>query len=112
MSQNEDELLTLKDAAEALAKELPGRSATDILETLIQGFLRGEFERNGRTRVRLFNADGVVNFQDFLAFAQVFGGRAGDGKYSARYDLNQDGSVGFSDFLEFAAAFGTRVDQP
>jgi len=59
-----------------------------------------------------FNADGVVDFQDFLAFAQVFGGREGDGKYSARFDLTQDGSVGFSDFLEFAAAFGTRVDQP
>ena len=52
-----------------------------------------------------FNADGAVNFSDFLIFASGFGRRQSDPAYNNSLDLNQDGEVGFSDFLIFAAAF-------
>ena len=50
-----------------------------------------------------FNQDGIVDFQDFLQFADGF--QRGD----TRFDLNGDGETGFSDFLEFARAFGRRT---
>ncbi len=49
-----------------------------------------------------FNNDGVVDFQDFLQFADGF--QRGD----TRFDIDGDGQTGFSDFLEFARAFGRR----
>jgi uncharacterized protein (DUF1501 family) len=49
-----------------------------------------------------FNNDGVVDFQDFLQFADGF--QRGD----TRFDLDGDGETGFTDFLEFARAFGRR----
>ena len=49
-----------------------------------------------------FNNDGVVDFSDFLEFADGF--QRGDTKY----DIDGDGQTGFSDFLEFARAFGRR----
>ena len=49
-----------------------------------------------------FNNDGVVDFGDFLEFADGF--QRGDTKY----DIDGDGQTGFSDFLEFARAFGRR----
>ena len=53
-----------------------------------------------------FNGDGVVDFEDFLLFAQHFGTRAGDSGWDARFDLDGDGVVGFSDFLIFGGLFG------
>ena len=50
-----------------------------------------------------FNQDGIVDFQDFLQFADGF--QRGD----TRFDLNGDGETGFNDFLEFARAFGRRT---
>ena len=47
-----------------------------------------------------FNGDGIVDFLDFLPFAEAFGST------SATYDLDNDGLVGFSDFLTFTNAFG------
>lgn len=52
-----------------------------------------------------FNADGVVNFSDFLLFASGFGRQPSDPKYNIHFDLDRDGKIGFSDFLLFAAAF-------
>ena len=49
-----------------------------------------------------FNNDGIVDFQDFLQFADGF--QRGD----TRFDIDGDGETGFSDFLEFARAFGRR----
>lgn len=49
-----------------------------------------------------FNNDGIVDFDDFLQFADGF--QRGD----ARFDLDGDGQTGFTDFLEFARAFGRR----
>jgi hypothetical protein len=53
-----------------------------------------------------FNADGVTNFSDFIAFAKVYGASAGDSDYDARFDLNANGSVEFGDFIAFAQAYG------
>ena len=55
-----------------------------------------------RTTQSDFNNDGVVDFDDFLQFADGFS------KGDPKYDLDGDGETGFSDFLEFARAFGTR----
>ena len=53
-----------------------------------------------------FDGNGVVDFSDFLRFAQQFGLNQGDAGYDARYDLDGNGAIGFGDFLIFAAAFG------
>ncbi len=47
-----------------------------------------------------FNADGNVDFQDFILLAQAFGSG------QALFDLDGDGVVSFGDFLLFARAFG------
>ncbi len=59
-----------------------------------------------------FNGDGRVGFADFLAFADQFGSRRGDGRYEARYDLDSNGVIGFSDFLIFGNSFGKEVSSP
>ena len=55
------------------------------------------------------NADGQVDFEDFVVFAQGFGTSRGDAGYDSRYDLDGDGTVGFSDFVIFAGAFGLET---
>ena len=47
-----------------------------------------------------FNADGKVDFLDFLAFAQNYG------TTSAAYDLDGSGRVDFADFLQFVKSYG------
>mgnify|MGYP003997832021 CR=1 FL=1 len=47
-----------------------------------------------------FNADGKVDFFDFLPFAEAFGGA------DPGFDLDEDGFIGFADFLIFVNAFG------
>ena len=49
-----------------------------------------------------FNADGKVDFADFIEFASAYGGT------DTKYDLDNNGSVGFGDFLRFADAFRNR----
>ena len=56
-----------------------------------------------------FSGNGVVGFEDFIAFVQVFDSVAGDGIYEARFDLSGDGRIGFEDFLIFAGSFGKEV---
>ena len=58
-----------------------------------------------------FNGDGVVNFNDFVQFAGVFGSSRGGGTYEAKYDLDSDGMIGFSDFVIFAGNFGKAVNR-
>ncbi|MDE2998645.1 MAG: heparinase II/III family protein [Gemmatimonadota bacterium] len=53
-----------------------------------------------------FNGDGVVAFDDFVAFVRNFGATRSDDGFDERYDLNLDGRVGFGDFVLFATAFG------
>ena len=49
-----------------------------------------------------FNADGKVDFTDFIEFAQGYGGT------NPKYDLDSDGTVGFGDFLRFVDAYRNR----
>ena len=46
-----------------------------------------------------FNSDGVIDFADFVLFAQGFGST------DLRFDLDGDGTVGFADFIVFVTAF-------
>jgi len=52
-----------------------------------------------------FNFDQVVDFADFLIFAQGFGRGPSDPAYNALLDLNKDTQVDFADFLIFVTAF-------
>ena len=56
-----------------------------------------------------FNGNGTVGFEDFIAFAQVYGLSEGDDRYHSRYNLSQNGSIGFEDFIQFAQAYGKPV---
>ena len=58
-----------------------------------------------------FNADGVVDFADFLLFAVVFGTKDGEKDYESKYDLDESGEIDFSDFLIFAKSFGQKVER-
>lgn len=58
-----------------------------------------------------FDANGVVDFSDFLTFAAAFG-QSATGDY-AQFDLDGSGGViEFGDFLVFAAAYGQSSTDP
>ena len=50
-----------------------------------------------------FDGSGVVDFSDFLLFAEAFGTPA------AAYDIDASGVVDFGDFLVVAGSFGKQV---
>ncbi len=52
------------------------------------------------TRDADFDANGIVDFGDFILFAQAFGSN------QHLFDLDGNGSVGFPDFILFAQRFG------
>lgn len=54
-----------------------------------------------------FNNDNVIDFQDFVAFAQNFGRSSSDLDFNAVYDLDGNGETGFTDFVIFVASFGS-----
>ena len=53
-----------------------------------------------------FNADGQIDFRDFLIFANAFGSA------DSRFDLDADGRVGFGDFLRFVRVYESRSEMP
>lgn len=53
-----------------------------------------------------FDADGSVNFNDFVAFSQGFGVSPNNSDHNPFLDLNGDGPVDFQDFLIFVSHFG------
>ena len=54
-----------------------------------------------------FNRNGVVDFDDFFAFANVFGRKQNvDPDYDRRFDLVFDGIIDLDDFFLFASHFG------
>ena len=59
-----------------------------------------------------FDANGTVDFSDFLLFVSKFGARQGDERYESQFDLDGDGEVGFGDFLIFAGSFGKTEPAP
>ncbi len=66
--------------------------------------------QNGSPPSPDFNGNGIVDFPDFLLFANAFGSQAGQEKYESKYDLDGDGEIGFPDFILFAIAFGQTVN--
>ena len=57
------------------------------------------------------DADGKVDFDDFLAFAAHYGTAAGDRGFSYTYDFNHSGRIDFTDFLMLARNYGSQVPQ-
>ena len=56
-----------------------------------------------------FDRSGVVDFADFLLFAEAFGSKEGQEQYESKYDLDGNGEIGILDFLIFADNFGKVV---
>lgn len=52
-----------------------------------------------------FNSDGKVNLEDFFAFAEKYGARAGDNVYETKYDLDNSGRLDMEDFTLFSEDF-------
>jgi hypothetical protein len=55
---------------------------------------------HAQTKPADFDGSGLVDFADFLLFANAFGST------DATYDLDASGTVDFGDFLMFVEAFG------
>ena len=58
-----------------------------------------------------FNGNGTVDIPDFLLFVDVFGLKAGQEGYEARYSLDGNDEIGIPDFLIFVDHFGKVVSQ-
>ena len=58
-----------------------------------------------------FDANGVVDFGDFVLFARAFGSGEGDENYQEKYDLDGDREIAFGDFVVFAGRFGASVNR-
>lgn len=48
-----------------------------------------------------FDGSGLVDFRDFLLFAEHFGSEFGDNRYNDTYDIVPDGTINFADFVLF-----------
>ena len=61
-----------------------------------------------------FNANGRVDFPDFLMFARSFGWSIGYPSYDPTYDFDGNTRVNFADFIVFARAYGKscKTDVP
>ena len=53
-----------------------------------------------------FDGSGMVDFSDFVLFAQSFGKNLDQEGYDAKFDLDGSGRIDFQDFVEFASSFG------
>ena len=56
-----------------------------------------------------FNGDGIVDVNDFSAFANFYGTQRGDGTYQAKYDLDSNDVIGISDLIIFMENYGNQV---
>lgn len=56
-----------------------------------------------------FDGDGLVGFDDFFLFADVFGQDIGEKEERERFDFNGDGKVFWEDFFAFADSFGITI---
>lgn len=85
------------------------REETEIGIRLSQGTDDGgERQEEAATAGRSdFDGSGVVDYEDFFAFASAFGTSRGDPGFESAFDLDGDGRVGFGDFFLFASIFGT-----
>ena len=53
-----------------------------------------------------FDGDGMVDFDDFLAFVAHFGTSSGEEGFEEEFDLTGDGKIDFDDFFAFVSNFG------
>ena len=60
----------------------------------------------GIKRTGDFDANGQVDFTDFLNFASAFGAAVGMADYKTDFDFDNNGQIAFPDFLTFASVFG------
>jgi hypothetical protein len=67
-------------------------SIATITDEFVEPPIQGDFDGNGK-----------VDFTDFFAFADAFGGS------DSQFDLNKSGSVDFDDFFIFADNFGKNL---
>ena len=89
---------------------VPDLLTANVWEQAEQGSVAGNALTE--TEIRLtpdFDKNGVVDFPDFLLFADVFGSKAGQVGYETKYDLDGNGEIGMSDFLIFANAFDEKT---
>jgi len=59
-----------------------------------------------------FNANNVVDFEDFFLFAEGFGTKEGETRYDGGFDVNRDGRVNIDDFFIFSENFGKIINNP
>jgi hypothetical protein len=85
-------------AATQVTFSQPGGRRQEVKQRVIATLLEG-----GKEIGPDFNADGIVDFNDFFLFAGAFGTR------NSEYDLTGDGIVDFNDFFVFAGAFGQKA---
>ncbi len=98
MSKGAIDALLVVDQAGVVRFQSPrSRPEVDRALQVIRSLLDGGRESSPAD----FDDDGLVDFQDFLLFAEAFG------SIDPRFDLDQSGRVDFADFLEFARIFGT-----
>ena len=57
-----------------------------------------------------FEGSGVVDFDDFFMFADVFGKKFGETGFDRKFDLDKDAYIGFTDFFAFADHFGKIIN--
>jgi hypothetical protein len=56
-----------------------------------------------------FDGNFIVEFSDFLIFANTFNTSTGDTAFDERADFDSSGTIDFSDFLSFTQVFGTTL---
>ena len=89
---------------------VPDLLTANVWEQAEQGSVAGNALTETETRLTPdFDGNGVIDFPDFLLFADVFGSKAGQVGYETKYDLDGDGEIGIYDFLIFANAFDEKT---
>lgn len=100
-------LLTFPSPLTKANTHLQITNATDILGTPLDANLNHSLITTPIDPAHLQRADAnqnnIIDFPDFIAFAQVFNTN------NATFDFNEDGIVNFPDFITFAQFFGLSV---
>jgi subtilisin family serine protease len=104
---NKRALLTFAQAIPTQSATLTILKATDVMHTPIDVNLTYQLLSNQIDPAQFQRADAnqnnIIDFPDFLAFAQAFN------TTHTAFDFNNDGLVNFPDFITFAALFGKSL---
>lgn len=105
--QNKRALLTFAQPIPTQTATLTILKATDVMHTPIDTNLTYQLLTNQIDPAQFQRADanqnGIIDFPDFIAFAQAFN------TATSGFDFNNDGIVNFPDFITFAAIFGKSL---